>query len=168
MISRDKVRGAIIGLAVGDALGFPTEFISRHQILERFGPEGVTDFVASHHPAGTYTDDTQMSIAVAEGLLDAGIDASIDDLMQAIANRFVTWARSPENNRAPGGTCLRGCANLADGVPWRDAGVANSKGCGSAMRVAAIGIAYQGERLEDVARASRGCRKRSSRSANRS
>ncbi len=151
-----RFEGAILGLAIGDALGFPTEFISLKEIRTRYGPAGVTDFEpVGWHPPGTYTDDTQMSIAVAEALIEAGHD-SIDKLMPAMARRFVAWSKSAENDRAPGTTCLTGCRNLASGAPWARAGVADSKGCGTAMRVAPIGLFYwkNEQRLVDVARAS--------------
>lgn len=164
---KDAFRGAIFGLAIGDALGYPAEFRSREQILHEIGPNGITDFIAladprfsrpwivgEYQPPGTYTDDTQMSIALAEGLLESS--EALDDQMQAIGKCFVKWSRSPENNRAPGSTCMTGCANLASGTPWREAGVAQSKGCGSAMRVAPIGLLYakDTERLLEIARAS--------------
>ncbi len=143
-----------MGLAVGDALGYVPEFMRRAEILEEFGPEGVTGFVAGRHPAGSFTDDTQMTIAVAKALLTAGKDG-IDPLMRVMAHEFVEWAESPDNDRAPGNTCMRGCANLARGVPWQEAGVASSKGCGSAMRVAPIGLYYDDlDQVAEVARAS--------------
>jgi ADP-ribosylglycohydrolase len=166
---RAAFAGAILGLAVGDALGFPAEFRSRAQILAAFGPAGLTGPVALHdpawpdvpailgkrHPAGTYSDDTQMTLAVGEALVAAG-EGSLDELMGAMAGRFVAWKDAPDNDRAPGGTCLTGCERLARGVPWREAGVADSKGCGSAMRVAPIGLRYGRDRarLLEVARAS--------------
>jgi ADP-ribosylglycohydrolase len=153
---RDRFQGVMVGLAVGDALGRPTEFITTLEAIhERFGPEGVTDFVANGHPAGTYTDDTQMSLCVARALLRAG-RGSLDELMSVMAEEFIAWDRSPENDRAPGVTCRAGCEKLAKGVPWREAGVAESKGCGSAMRTAPIGLYYLEDegRLMEVARAS--------------
>lgn len=167
---RSRFEGSIVGLAVGDALGYPCEFRRRAQILAAFGQDGVTDFISiddprwphipvivgARQPPGTYTDDTQMTVALARGMLDAGVDAPVDELMPAIGRRFVEWSRSPENNRAPGGTCMTGCQRFSEGVPWREAGVANSKGCGSAMRVAPIGLVYFDDidRLLEVARAS--------------
>lgn len=178
-------QGAILGLAIGDAIGYPCEFRRREAMLATFGPEGVTDMVALHdprwpewplilgtrHPPGTYTDDTQMSIAVARGLLDhasgngpepASIhpsgtgDAELDAIMRAMATHFVAWSVAEDNDRAPGNTCMTACHELARGVPWREAGVANSKGCGSAMRVAPIGLRFHQDRarLLEVARAS--------------
>lgn len=156
-----------MGLAVGDAIGYPAEFRRRKQILSEIGPQGITDFISikdsrftrpfftgPDQPPGTYTDDTQMSIAVAEALLTAG-HTDLDQLMIEMGRRFVEWSLSEKNNRAPGGTCMEGCANLARGVPWRKAGVARSKGCGAAMRVGPIGLFYTSlDQVEDVARAS--------------
>lgn len=159
--------GCIVGLAVGDALGYPAEFRRRDQLLRDLGPEGITDFVAlddphfsgprfagPEHPPGTFTDDTQMTVAVAEALLEAGTDG-MDRLMSTMGEHFVRWSRSTKNNRAPGGTCMEGCANLAAGVSWKEAGVPSSKGCGSAMRVAPIGLFYSDvEQVVEVARCS--------------
>lgn len=163
------VEGAILGLAIGDALGMPVEFRRRQQILEAWGPQGITDFVDEHapvwprmpiilgtrHPPGAYSDDTQMTLAVAEALVTAGWK-DLDTLMNQMGERFVEWSRSPDNNRAPGATCMAGCDNLAAGVPWRNAGVLSSKGCGSAMRVAPIGLMFWRDhsRLMEIARAS--------------
>ena len=168
-ITLDRIEGCILGLAIGDALGFPTEFRRRDAIASAFPPSGVDDFVALHdprwpprplivgraHPPGTYSDDTQMTIALAEGLLAAGRDAPIDALMDSIGAAFIAWSTSDDNNRAPGNACMTGAQRLARGVPWREAGVADSKGCGSAMRVAPIGIVYRADRtrLLEVARA---------------
>jgi hypothetical protein len=59
----------------------------------------------------------------------------------AVKEEFVRWLHSPENNRAPGHTCLQGVANMESGVHWSKSGIAGSKGCGSAMRAAPIGYA---------------------------
>jgi ADP-ribosylglycohydrolase len=153
---KSAFEGAILGFAIGDALGRPTEFISDlAELRDKFGPQGVTDFEPDWHPAGAYTDDTQMSLAVARALIRAG-DRPLDELMPVMAEEFVAWNRSPDNDRAPGTTCRAGCENLEAGVPWREAGVAESKGCGSAMRTAPIGLYYHDDepRLVEVARAS--------------
>lgn len=137
-----RFRGSIVAMAVGDALGHPTEFLNIRNIRERYGPFGVTGLEpAGRHPAGTFTDDTQMAIAVARALVRAG-HQPLDLLMEVLAEEFVVWSRAAENNRAPGGTCLQGCGNLARGTSWRRAGVAGSKGCGAAMRAAPIGLFF--------------------------
>jgi ADP-ribosylglycohydrolase len=96
-----------------------------------------------------------MSLAVARALITAG-HKPLDDLMQVMAREFVEWSRSPDNNRAAGMTCMTGCRNLESGMPWRESGVGGSKGCGSAMRTAPIGLYYCDDeaRLIEVARAS--------------
>jgi len=94
----ERTRASIIGLAIGDALGHPTEFVSSlRAIRERFGALGVTDLMPSgRHPAGTFTDDTQMTICVARALVRAG-HAPLDDLMKVLAEEFVAWSRSKDN-----------------------------------------------------------------------
>src|SRR5262249_27534596 len=105
------------------------------------------------HPPGTYSDDTQMTVAVAEAILAVAADAPLDALMDEMGRRFVAWSTSPDNDRSPGQTCMTGSQALAKGVPWRDAGVRDSKGCGSAMRVAPIGLALWKDRARLLATA---------------
>lgn len=134
-----QVIGSIVAGAVGDALGFPVEFQSRQSmIVDGRGVEGFRK--PARHALGTYSDDTQMTIAVAEGLIAAGSGATYKRAMTEIAPRFVAWSRSADNNRAPGNTCMQGCAALASGVPWETSGVLGSKGCGAPMRVAPVGL----------------------------
>jgi ADP-ribosylglycohydrolase len=97
------------------------------------------------------TDDTQMALAVGEGLVEvlgAGDGVAQGALTSAAlgpewSRRFVLWAHSPENNRAPGMTCLRACGELAEGRPWIEATVPGSKGCGANMRVTPVGLVAQ-------------------------
>ena len=141
--SLERFRGCILGLAIGDALGHPTEFVPTVQaIRDRWGERGVTTFEATwRHPPGTFSDDTQMSIASARALIRAG-HAGTDGLMTTLASEFVAWSRSAENNRSPGAACMAGCGALATGASWRAAGVADSKGCGAAMRAAPFGLYF--------------------------
>lgn len=140
---RDRFRGCIVGLAIGDALGHPTEFISSvARIKAKYGERGIVEYDrAGSHPPGTFTDDTQMTIAVARALALRG-HGSHDELMTLLGREFMAWARHPSNNRAPGGTCLAGCRHLEQGAHWKDAGVKGSKGCGAAMRAAPIGLFF--------------------------
>ncbi|WP_237047788.1 ADP-ribosylglycohydrolase family protein [Lentzea guizhouensis] len=132
----DRVAGSLYGLAFGDALGKPTEFLSVAEIDRRFGPDGPDDLEGD--PA-LVTDDTQMALAVAWAL--HGVDRYTADVLEPrLRERFVAWAHSPENNRAPGMTCLRACGGLAEGEPWVEATVAGSKGCGANMRVTPVGL----------------------------
>lgn len=143
---KERYQGAIVGLAVGDALGFPVEFIGSEEIRRRYGPHGVTDFVPPRtHPLGSYTDDTQMSLAVARALLHSG-RGSVDEVLSAIAAELARWAQSPENDRAPGSTTMSACRRLAAGRTWRESGVSESKGCGSTIRTAPVGLYYLRDR----------------------
>ncbi len=139
----DRFRGCIVGLAVGDALGHPTEFISSvSAIQKRYGAKGIREFAAQgRHPAGTFTDDTQMTVSVLRALVRHGHD-ELDALMTCLGEEFLAWSVHRDNNRAPGGTCLTGCRNFSSGRSWKDAGVKESKGCGAAMRAAPLGLFF--------------------------
>jgi ADP-ribosylglycohydrolase len=131
--------GALTGLALGDALGFPTEFHDVPSILATCGPWRE---MALPTPAYV-TDDTQMTLALARALrtaTDRGVLAP-ETLAAAARTEFIAWNRSPENNRAPGATCIRACELLADpGRRWQDASQVHSKGCGANMRVVPVGL----------------------------
>ena len=146
----NRYQGCIVGLAVGDALGHPAETKTPAQIRTQFGPDGITDFKsAGLYPPGTYTDDTQMSLAVARALIAAGGSAP---LYKAMGDEFVAWSKSPENDRSPGVTSMKGCARLAVGVSPLEAGIVESKGCGSAMRAAPVALASSSRRWPPPAR----------------
>ena len=154
-IDTEKAKGILFGLAIGDALGYPTEFMSLSQIKGEYGPQGIQGLPKS---PSLFTDDTQMSIAIAEALIKTG-NKDIVTIMEAVKNNFVKWYHSPENNRAPGKTCLTGVANMERGLHWSKSGVARSKGCGSAMRAAPIGYFYQHDlnKLKEIAHATGIC-----------
>ncbi|MFC9060862.1 ADP-ribosylglycohydrolase family protein [Streptomyces sp. NPDC057074] len=138
-VTKRAATGALTGLALGDALGFPTEFNDVPAILAKCGPWRE---MALPDPAFV-TDDTQMTLALGRGLrtaMDRGVLAP-EGMTEPVRQEFIAWNRSPENNRAPGNTCLRACDLLerAD-RPWQDASQIHSKGCGANMRVAPIGL----------------------------
>jgi ADP-ribosylglycohydrolase len=136
---RDAARAVILGVALGDALGWPVEFLERSHIRAKYGRAGIT---APPEPA-LYTDVTQMSAAIGEALIEVG-EADLDTLMDGVARRFIAWKNDPVTpTRAPGTTSIRGVNALEHGAPWREAGVKGSKGCGSCRRVALIGYFYQ-------------------------
>ncbi|HEX7096308.1 MAG TPA: ADP-ribosylglycohydrolase family protein, partial [Acidimicrobiales bacterium] len=65
-----RIRGCLLAGAVGDALGAPCEFWSWRDIERRCGPAGVTGYLPAYgRSGGAITDDTQMTLFTAEGLL---------------------------------------------------------------------------------------------------
>ncbi|MEW2432519.1 ADP-ribosylglycohydrolase family protein [Micromonospora sp. NPDC047644] len=131
-----RASGSLFGLAYGDALGKPTEFLTVAEIEHRYGPAGPRELVGE--PA-LVTDDTQMALAVGWALHETPsfTPEAVEPLLR---RRFLAWAVSPDNNRAPGMTCLRACAELSRGVRWQEATVSGSKGCGANMRVTPVGL----------------------------
>ncbi|MFF3449855.1 ADP-ribosylglycohydrolase family protein [Streptomyces sp. NPDC002667] len=138
-LTKRAATGSLIGLALGDALGFPTEFSTVPAILEKCGPWPQ---MALPRPA-IVTDDTQMTLALAHGLrtaMDRGLLGPLR-MEQPVREEFVNWYQSPENNRAPGRTCLVACNLLKDEKRrWQEASQTGSKGCGANMRVAPVGL----------------------------
>ncbi len=160
----DRARGCLLGGAIGDALGAPVEFLSLGQIRQRFGPAGVTDLVPAYGRLGAFTDDTQMTLFTAEGLLGArrrGESHGISALDAALLCSYLRWLAthgetaattprqqgravelrgllwdSPElhHRRAPGTTCLQALRAGRMGSP--DQPLNSSKGCGGLMRAA--------------------------------
>jgi ADP-ribosylglycohydrolase len=148
----DRFAGAVLGAAIGDAMGHPVEFIdSVNKIRAKFGAQGVTKFELYWNREGKhfapYTDDTQMAEAVLRALLER---SSLDATMQRMAERFVEWAKNPQGgHRAPGNACLAGCRELANGVHWSKAGGEKAGGCGSVMRAYPFGLVF----IDDLPRA---------------
>ncbi|HZF55576.1 MAG TPA: ADP-ribosylglycohydrolase family protein [Polyangiaceae bacterium] len=150
--------GAVLGGAIGDAMGHPTEFISSFSaIRSKYGPRGVTGYELYWDRGGKrfapYTDDTQMAEVVLRTLLNAREQGSdIDETMREMAQGFIQWADHPQGgHRAPGGACMSGCRALARGVHWSKAGGATAGGCGSVMRAYPFGLLF----ADDLARAER-------------
>ncbi|MEU3420457.1 ADP-ribosylglycohydrolase family protein [Streptomyces murinus] len=139
-MSKRPATGSLLGLALGDALGFPTEFNKVPEILAKFGPWREMPLARR----AFVSDDTQMTLALGRGLrtaMERGFLAP-KRLERPVREEFVDWYHSPDNNRAPGNTCLTACRLLEDeGRVWQDASQLGSKGCGANMRVAPIGLA---------------------------
>lgn len=140
MTRRDRATGALLGLAIGDALGTTLEFTERDSqepvsALVGGGPFGLQP--------GQWTDDTSMALALADSLLDRE-DLDPNDLMQ----RFVAWWRRGENSCT--GTCFDIGATTRsalahfefDGDPMAGSTDPWSAGNGSLMRLAPVAIRW--------------------------
>jgi ADP-ribosylglycohydrolase len=139
---RDRCAGAIVGFAVGDALGMPAEFLSREQIRRYYGMP-ISDFLQAHPghandflPQGSYTDNTQTMLATAECLIEC---RKMDPALHADA--LLSWYRNTVPHRTPSTANLRACKHLSMGRPWNKSGVF-SGGCAAAMRMPPIGIFF--------------------------
>ncbi|MDH6125321.1 ADP-ribosylglycohydrolase family protein [Kitasatospora sp. GP82] len=163
----DRVRGSLLGGAVGDALGWPIEFLRLQQIRERYGPQGVTGFPVDR-PIEV-TDDTQMTLFTAEGLLRCPPGAHLAPVMCEAYLRWMLTQRLPQPeatpdgwllaqpflyaSRAPGNACTTGLADQRSSfkTPVRFGKFgpvnSNSKGCGTVMRSAPFGLARFGPEL---------------------
>ncbi|HTS97712.1 MAG TPA: ADP-ribosylglycohydrolase family protein [Streptosporangiaceae bacterium] len=159
---RSRYRGCLLGGAVGDAVGATIEFLSLAEIREEFGPAGVTGYGPVYGRLGAITDDTQMTLFTADGLIRAqqqvlaGGSPDVPSLLWAAYQRWLATQGGGRSvpgseggwlfaqpflhaSRAPGSTCLRA---LESGRPGSAARPANdSKGCGGVMRVAPAGLA---------------------------
>lgn len=161
---KERFVGCIVGGAVGDALGGSVEFMSRSAIIERFGPSGITSYAPAYGGTGTITDDTQMTLFTAEGLLrawlrdcDGGISCFAASTARAYLRWFITQGEHPRHGvlpmgertswltehrelhsqRAPGTTCLSALRSTTrPGAPASN----TSKGCGGVMRAAPVGL----------------------------
>jgi len=143
-----KYTGCLLGLAVGDALGAAVEFLKLGQIKEKYGASGIKDFDSWRgFKAGSYTDDTQMSIATAEGLIKSAKEWKKEGTLEPtpfIYKEYLRWLKSQDNPseiRAPGNTCLSSLRSGEIGSMKKP--LNNSKGCGGVMRVAPVGLAFE-------------------------
>jgi len=142
---KNNILGCLYGMAFGDALGADTEFLNMKGIREQFPPNGPQ--AIQGNPAKV-TDDTQMALAVGKALTNAPLPYQPNTLGNAIKDAFINWYHDPENNLAPGVTCLESCERLIEGFNWAevtnisswiDATNISSKGCGANMRVQPVG-----------------------------
>ena len=159
----DAIRGCLLGGAVGDALGAPVEFMSKSDILQRYGKDGVSGYVEFSDGTGAITDDTQMSLFTAEGVLRGNTRFQAKGICCAegvVHGAYNRWLKTqgiiveppPKSldsgwlikekqlyrRRAPGTTCIDSLrfnrySNEADN---------RSKGCGTVMRMAPAGLFF--------------------------
>ena len=159
---RSRYRGCLLGGATGDALGAPVEHYSRAEILKRFGAKGIHDHVRAYGRVGAITDDTQMTLFTAEGLLRSWVRGCIKGITTEVgvtAHAYLRWLATQgfdrievlddqpagwligheelHHQRGPGRTCTSALMAMTDfGDPARN----DSKACGGVMRAAPAGL----------------------------
>ncbi len=145
-MTRNRARGALHGLAVGDALGMPTESTSRAQIVERYGlivdrfhPAPPDHSIAGGLAAGTVTDDTEQAALLGWLMVESG--GRVDP--RELGRRLAAWEATMRDRGAAGllgPSTKRALAALAAGVDPAEAGRSGTTN-GAAMRIAPVGIA---------------------------
>jgi ADP-ribosylglycohydrolase len=141
-----RALGALYGLAIGDALGMPTQSLSRAQIVARYGrllatfeQGGPLNPLAAGLPAGTVTDDTEQAVLLGRLIVDG--HGRIDPA--ELASRLLAWEKSM---RARGSLDLlgpftkRALSAIAAGAPIDEAGSSGVTN-GASMRITPVGIA---------------------------
>lgn len=160
-IMKDKIRGSLIGGAIGDALGYPVEFMSYAGIVQKYGDKGITRYeLDRNNGKALISDDTQMSLFTTNGLLFAitrvmNHGALGADLHDYVRNAYTEWYETQTGvrdyynyhtcwirdikqlnvRRAPGNTCMSALQSIVNGNEVLN----DSKGCGGIMRVAPVG-----------------------------
>ena len=147
-----KIVDAVIGHAVGDAMGVPTEFCIREKLLNN----PVTEMIGygSHPvPKGTWSDDTSMSIATVDSIINNNGEIDLRDIM----TNFVSWIK--EEKYTPhgevfdaGSTCVKAITQFSRGIDVDKCGLnqINANGNGSLMRIYPIALyAYYKDLKED-------------------
>lgn len=61
-VSKDRYAGCLLGGAVGDALGAPTEFMELAEIIDEFGPGGVSDYVEYDDVKGRFSSRRELAL----------------------------------------------------------------------------------------------------------
>lgn len=168
----DKYKGCLIGGAIGDALGYPVEFMSAALIFSRYGQRGINDYELSDRWA-LISDDTQMTLFTAYGVICGraadkaeGVDRAY---IKQLENAYREWhaiqtranpmpaldhysqfimVTGMRESRAPGRTCMSALRQEQLGSIERP--INNSKGCGGVMRVAPIGLYFDVPREEQA------------------
>lgn len=153
----DRAAGCLVGGGCGDALGYAVEFDSYQSICAEYGNLGIQNYDLTRSADGVeravVSDDTQMTLYTAEGLIEAELTGA--EILPTIRQAYLSWygaqmgrkikggyrsalAEIAELNvqRAPGNTCLTALHSIHSGRKPAN----SSKGCGGVMRVAPVGI----------------------------
>ncbi len=129
----DKFQGSLIGVGIGDTLGYPFEGILREEIYSKF--DTFENYIKSNRKLfNTYTDDTQLTLHTAQALI-RGNGFNINNFI----NEYILWLDDPPIG--PGYGCLSAIKKLKYGSDCKKAS-SNSGGNGTIMRISPIGLFY--------------------------
>lgn len=167
---RERTLGCMVGGAAGDALGFAVEFNSWDTIEHRFGSEGIRRYVLNRQGLAMISDDTQMSLFTAAGILLGMTRGYMRGVMGRIDGycrwTYIDWLHTQEwtfrhkdarvdswlmnvpglyERRAPGGTCLTALHALENREKVKN----DSCGCGGVMRTAPLALLNHIHRYAD-------------------
>jgi len=132
---RSRIRGAIIGTAIGDAFGMPVEGMKPEDIVKHFGR--LTSMKTPKFSAlkrGQFTDDTQLMLAIGESIVAKGM-MDYDD----IAQRHILFMNE-RHNRGWGNSTITGVGRIKAGTSWWNSGVKDGAGNGIPMKIAPLGV----------------------------
>ena len=143
----ERVMGSLAGVAIGDAMGMPCEFLTRQQIAGRYGRlDRFVEPAEGHIHAGTrtrgqVTDDTEQTLALAFALIQHGTITP-----EIAAQAYMKWARETDafNSSVLGPSSRRALERIAAGDDPRLTGCRGDT-VGAAMRVAPIGLVNAGQ-----------------------
>ncbi len=154
--SSQNARGALYGLAIGDALGMPTQLLSRREIVQRWGdllpgfvPAPPGHPIAAGMPAGAVTDDTEQAVLLGRLLVQGGGVVKPKELADAL----ISWERDMAARGSLdllGPSTKRAVAAVLAGTPPEEAGASGDTN-GAAMRIAPVGISTPGTDLSTLA-----------------
>lgn len=176
--NQDKIRGSLVGGAIGDALGYSIEFFSEDEIFSRYGEKGISEYELDPSSGkALISDDTQMTLFTANGLLIGDTRGALRGIRaaprvyvkEAYFDWLITQESSPFNDeaktwlscvpqlysrRAPGRTCVSALKYLRNNNHTIESYIAvprnDSKGCGGVMRVAPTALNYPEWKIEDI------------------
>jgi ADP-ribosyl-[dinitrogen reductase] hydrolase len=144
----DRFRGCLLGVAVGDALGMPTEGYTAQEIRSKFGP--VRDMMPAPDghfhtglQAGQFTDDTEETLMLAEAMIE-GYGFSADRFAEKLTAWGTAWTLDERLNRGVGFATRSAVESMIAGTSWKESGLAIPT-CGAAMRAAPIGLLYHSD-----------------------
>lgn len=100
-VNLDRIRGSLVGGAIGDALGYAVEFLQEDQIFRKYGSEGITEYDLVNGKA-LISDDTQMTLFTANGILVGDTRLSMrgigGDPKAYVPNAYLDWLKTQESD----------------------------------------------------------------------